>query len=293
MKKTWTIDRKKRRMIGAAYAHAIEGTHRLCMRIGTSIALLFALALVAPVIAIADDAPLGPGDVLKITVLENPDLTAESKVDESGNISFPLIGVVPIGGLSPRSAEQKISDLLINGGFLHKADVHIAVTLLQSQQVSVLGQVNKPGRYPIDGRHHVTDVLAEAGGVTPEGGDSVTVIRNRDGKSIKEVLDLSDIMRTADMKKNYELAAGDVVYVERAPKFYIYGEVQHPGGYRLERNMTVLQALSTGGGLSPRGTERGIRIKRRDAHGDMKMFEAKADEPLLPDDIVYVKESWF
>jgi len=243
--------------------------------------------------ALGSDAALGPGDVLKISVLNNPDLTLETKVDESGNITFPLIGVVPLGGLSPADAEKKMDDMLTNGGFLKKAEVHISVSLLQSQQVSVLGQVNKPGRYPIDGKHSVTDVLAEAGGVTPDGSDSVTVIRERNGKSIKEVIDLADMMRSADMKKNYELTAGDVVFVERAPKFYIYGQVQHPGGYRLERNMTVLQALSTGGGLSPRGTERGIRIKRRDTHGDLQIFEAKSDEPLQADDIVYIKESWF
>jgi polysaccharide export outer membrane protein len=244
-------------------------------------------------LAFGDDAALGPGDILKISVLGNSDLNLETKIDESGNITFPLIGVVPLGGLSPAEAENKMDDMLTKGGYLRKAEVHISVSLLQSQQVSVLGQVNKPGRYPIDGKHSVTDVLAEAGGVTPEGSDSVTVIRMRNGKSVKEVIDLADMMRSADMKKNYELTGGDVVFVERAPKFYIYGEVQHPGGYRLERNMTVLQALSTGGGLSPRGTERGIRIKRRNAHGDLQIFEAKSDDVLQTDDIVYVKESWF
>jgi polysaccharide export outer membrane protein len=254
---------------------------------------ILAISLVIPGNAYADDAVLGPGDALKISVLNNPDLTLETKVDESGKITFPLIGAVALGGLSTAEAEKKMDDMLTNGGFLRKAEVHISVSLLQSQQISVLGQVNKPGRYPIDGKHSVTDVLAEAGGVTPEGSDSVTVIRVRDGKSIKEVIDLSEMMRSADMKKNYELTGGDVVFVERAPKFYIYGQVQHPGGYRLERNMTVLQALSTGGGLSPRGTERGIRIKRRDAHGNLEIFEAKSDEALQADDIVYVKESWF
>jgi polysaccharide export outer membrane protein len=261
----------------------------------TKVMALLALALMLLMSgnAFGNDAPLGPGDVLKISVLGNPDLSLETKLDESGNITFPLIGVVGLGGLSPAEAEKRMDDMLTGGGFLRNAEVHISVSLLQSQQVSVLGQVNKPGRYPIDGKHHVTDVLAEAGGVTPEGSDSVTVIRLRNGKSIKEVIDLSEMMRSADMNKNYELTGGDVVFVERASKFYIYGEVQHPGGYRLERNMTVLQALSTGGGLSPRGTERGIRIKRRDARGNLQIFEAKSDDALQADDVVYVKESWF
>lgn len=260
-----------------------------CVRFIASMLLLAAISG----LALASDAPLGPGDILKISVLGNPDLSVEAKVDDSGNITYPLIGVVAVGGLSPVDAEKKISDKLTEGGFLRKADVHIAVSLLQSQQVSVLGQVNKPGRYPIDGKHNVTDVLAEAGGVTPEGGDSVTVIRMHDGKSFKTTIDLANMMGSADMKRNFELAGGDVIYVERAPKFYIYGQVQHPGGYRLERNMTVLQALSTGGGLSPRGTERGMRIKRRDSHGNLQSYDAGIDDILQPDDIVYINESWF
>lgn len=255
---------------------------------------LFAgLLFLCPLLSDASDAPLGPGDVLKISVLNNPDLSLETKIDDSGNITYPLIGTVALGGLPPPAAEKKISDMLINGSFLKKAEVHILVTLLQSQQVSVLGQVNKPGRYPIDGKHNVTDVLAEAGGITPDGGDTATIVRVRDGKTSKDTIDLAAMMRSGDMKKDIELVGGDTIYVDRAPKFYIYGEVQHPGGYRLERNMTVLQALSVGGGLSPRGTERGIRIKRRDSHGDMQIYDAKHDDLLQVDDIVYVKESWF
>jgi polysaccharide export outer membrane protein len=84
-----------------------------------------------------------------------------------------------------------------------------------------------------------------------------------------------------------------VLYVDRAPRFYIYGEVQRPGVFRLERAMTVLQALSTGGGLSARGTERGVRIKRRDGEGKLQIISAKHDDLLQPDDVVYVQESLF
>jgi len=243
--------------------------------------------------ACAADGAIGPGDVLKISVFGNPDLSVDAKVDDNGDITYPLIGKVSLAGLSPQAAEKKIADLLTNGSYLRKADVHISVPLLQSQQISVLGQVNKPGRYAIDGKRSMTDILALAGGVGPDGGDTVTIIRNRDGKSDKEVIDLVEMVRSGDMKRNLDLASGDVVYIERAPKFYIYGEVQHPGGYRLERNMTVLQAVSIGGGLSPRGTERGIRIKRLDSKGHLQILETNHGDLLQADDIVYVKEGWF
>jgi polysaccharide export outer membrane protein len=243
--------------------------------------------------ASAEDILLGASDVLKISVYGNPDLSLETRVSQSGGISFPLVGQVVIGGLAVSVAEKKIAGLLVSGGFVLKPQVNIMVTSQQSQQVSVLGQVDKPGRYPVDGKHSLIDILALAGGIVAEGGDKVILIRNRNGESGKEVIDLAEMMRSGDLKRNLDLHTDDVVYVERAPKFYIYGEVQRPGPYRLERGMTLLQALSVGGGLTARGTERGMRIKRRDAAGQMQEFKARHDDSILVDDVVYVKESLF
>lgn len=167
------------------------------------------------------------------------------------------------------------------------------MTSPQSQLVSVLGQVNKPGRYPVDGKQGLIDILALAGGVLPEGGDIVYLIRKRDGSSTRETVDLVKMMRAGDLKLNLDLATGDVVYVERAPRFYIYGEVQKPGAYRLESNMTVQQVLSLGGGLTARGTERGMRIKRRDSAGNITELPAKQGDVVQIDDVIYVKESLF
>ena len=132
-----------------------------------------------------------------------------------------------------------------------------------------------------------------AGGLGVEGGDAVSLIRKRGGTTTKEVIDIVEMVRNGDFKRDLDLAGNDVVYVERAPRFYIYGEVQRPGAFRLERAMTVLQALSVGGGLTPRGTERGIRIKRRDADGKLQILDAKHDDLVQVDDVVYVKESLF
>ncbi|MEB0136023.1 polysaccharide export protein EpsE [Actimicrobium sp. CCC2.4] len=242
---------------------------------------------------VAADVLLGPGDVIKVSVFGNPDLSLETRVSQTGSISFPLIGEVAIGGLAASEAEKKIASMLETGGFLRKPQVNLLVTVLQSQQVSVLGQVTRPGRYPIDGTRTLTDILALAGGVGPDGGDIVTIVRTRDGQTTKEAIDLVEMMRSGDFNKNLELTSNDVVYVERAPRFYIYGEVQRAGFFRLERDMTVLQALSAGGGLSPRGTERGIRIKRRDADGKLSEISAKMDDLLKVDDVVFVKESMF
>lgn len=236
---------------------------------------------------------LGPGDVIKASVYGSPDLQVETRVSESGRITFPLLGEVVVGGLSVASAEKKIAGLLDSGGFLRKPQVNLIVTSIQSQQVSVLGQVNRPGRYPLEGKRSVLDVLAMAGGIAVEGGDTVSLIQRRDGKSSKMVIDVIDMVRTGSLDKDLQIEAGDVIYVERAPRFYIYGEVQRPGMFRLERGLTVVQALSSGGGLSPRGTERGMVIKRRDAQGVIQTLNAKQDDMVQPEDVVYVKESLF
>jgi polysaccharide biosynthesis/export protein len=241
----------------------------------------------------AAEVLLGAGDVIKVSVYGNPDLGLETRVSEAGSITFPLLGTVPVGGLSVAAAEKKLSSLLEGGGFLRKAQVNIIVTSLQSQQISVLGQVNRPGRYPLEGKRTVIDLLAQAGGISADGGDTISVIRRRDGKTIKETLELDTMVRTADFTRDLDLVGNDVIYVERAPRFYIYGEVQRPGTFRLERSMTVLQALSMGGGLTARGTERGMRIKRRDANGKLQIIEAKHDDVVQADDVVYVKESLF
>lgn len=243
--------------------------------------------------AMADDVLLGAGDFLKISVYGNPDLSLETKISEAGSITFPLIGIVPVEGLSTSGAEKKIADLLISGGFVKKPQVNIIVTGIQSQQISILGQVNRPGRYPVDGKRSITDMLAMAGGISADGGETVTVVRSRNGKSAKRVIDIIEMVRTGNLAENYDLEANDLVYVERAPRFYIYGEVQRPGVYRLEKSMTLVQALSAGGGITLRGTEKNIQIKRRDASGKLQIIEAKHDDLILIDDVIYIQESVF
>jgi polysaccharide export outer membrane protein len=189
-------------------------------------------------VAGAVDVPLGSGDVLKISVYGNPDLSLETRVSESGSITFPMVGEVAVGGLTPAAAEKLIASRLQSGGFVRKAEVNILVTQFQGQLVSVLGQVNRPGRYPIDGKRNLTDILALAGGASATGADTVDLIRTRNGKTTKEVINIVDMMQKGTLNQDLELAGGDLIFVERAPMFYIYGEVQKPGTYRLEPNMT-------------------------------------------------------
>lgn len=235
---------------------------------------------------------LGPGDMVRITVYGSPDLNTETRVTQGGKLSFPLLGEVTVGGSSVVQAENKISTMLEQGGFVKNAQVNIIVLQFTSQQISILGDVFKPGRYPLERTSSLVEVLALAGGISPNGSDIVTILSRHEGKTEKHDYDLPDLLRKGE-GVGIMINTDDIIYVPHAPMFYIYGEVQRPGQFRLERNMTVAQALAVGGGLTMRGTERALRIKRRNAAGVLETIEAKADDLLSKDDVLFVRESLF
>lgn len=246
--------------------------------------------------ALAQDAEyaLGAGDIVRITVFQNPDLTTETRVSENGAVTFPLIGNVVVGGQTIAKAEQTIATRLREGGFVLKPQVNILPLQIRGNQIAVLGQVNRPGRYPLETFNtRLSDMLATAGGVAATGADAVVLIGVRDGKGIRAEIDLPALFGPGGEARNLVLAGGDVIYVHRAPVFYIYGEVQRPGAFRLERQMSVMQGLATGGGTSARGTVKGLQIHRRAADGKLQVIEPAMDDLLKPDDVIYVKESLF
>jgi polysaccharide biosynthesis/export protein len=256
-------------------------------------ATLIAVLVALPVAAQPRDA-LGAGDVIRVTVYQNPDLTTEATVGDTGTITFPLIGEVAVGGLAPADAQARIAQHLASGRFVLKPQVNLSVLRVRSRQVSVLGEVSRPGRYALDDvSSHLTDILAQAGGITAAGDATVVVMQNRDGKTRRELVDVAGMYRNGDLSNNVRLENGDVVYVERAAQFYVSGEVQRAGAYRLEPDMTVMQAVSVGGGLTPRGTLRGLQIHRRDADGRVHLVAAKPSDRVRADDVIVVHASLF
>jgi len=241
------------------------------------------------------DYRLGAGDAIKISVFQNPDLTVETRVAESGAVTYPLIGAVQLGGLSIADAELAIAAKLREGGFVQKPQVNIMLMQFKGNQVSVLGMVNRPGRYPIEtGNTRLTDMLATAGGAIPSGGADIIILAGtRDGKSFRQEIDIPAMFIGGNTDLDIPVAGGDIIYVHRAPMFYIYGEVQRGGSYRLERNMTVLQGLAQGAGLTVRGTERGLRIHRRGPDGKVQVISPEKSDLIQADDVLYVQESFF
>ncbi|RVT53662.1 polysaccharide export protein EpsE [Rubrivivax albus] len=246
-----------------------------------------------PAAAAPAEYRLGAGDVVRISVYQVPDLSLEARLSEAGVISYPLLGSVKLGGLSVAEAEQALANGLRDGNFVKQPQVSLLVVQVRGNQASVLGQVNRPGRYPLETAGlRLTELLATAGGVSPNGADVVTLVGTRNGQPFRQSVDLPALFRAGD-GKDPVIQDGDAVYVERAPLVYIYGEVQRPGALRLERGMTLLQALAAGGGLTQRGTEKGIRVHRKNAQGEVQVLTPAMDDGVREGDVVFVRESLF
>jgi len=226
------------------------------------------------------DSKLGAGDTVRVTVFQQADLTGEARISEKGTIAMPLIGEVKVAGMTQGEAAKHIAGELKKGKYLNNPQVTVALTTLRSRQVAVLGQVAHPGRFPLDDSARITDVIAAAGGIAATGADVVTVIRNGESQKV-------------ELTKNFNLQNGDTVYVDRAPVFYVYGEVPRGGAYRLEPNMTVMQAIVAGGGITPRGSDRRLKLRRTGPDGKVVETDAKPQDVVQADDVIFVKEALF
>lgn len=239
------------------------------------------------------DYKLAAGDAIKVQVYQNPDLTVEARVSESGSISYPLVGSVTVGGMSIGQAERAIAAALEQGQILKQPQVNIVLLQVRGNQVSVLGQVQRPGRFALETTTmRVSDVLALAGGVTPQGDDVVVVSGTRNGRPFRQAVDIPSLFSAARSGQDVLLQPGDTLYVKKAPTFYIYGAAQRPGTYKIERGMTMQQALAEGGGPTARGSER-LRLNRTRPDGTVVQLEPRLTDPVQPGDVLYVRESLF
>jgi polysaccharide export outer membrane protein len=215
-------------------------------------------------------------------------------VADDGTLSVPLAGAVQVAGLSPSEASQRIEAALKNGHFLVDPHVTLAVLVSRSQRVSVLGQVGKPGIYPIESTMTIFDLLAQAGGALETGSDVIYLLRS-DSTGVVQRYPLNT--KNLDVVQNsipgHALRGGDTIFIPRAEQFYIYGEVTSPNKYRVEPDMTVIEAIARAGGVTPRGSERRVDIKRMTADGSYVTVKAKLNDPVKPDDVIHVKESIF
>ena len=242
----------------------------------------------------ASEYKLGPGDQIRVQVYQNPDLTVEARVSEAGSISYPLVGSVAVGGMTIGQAESKIATALRNGNFLKQPQVNIVMLQVRGNQVAVLGQVQKPGRFPLETTQtRVSDMLAAAGGVTPMGDDTLIVTGTRNGQPFRKEIDIPGLFLNSRSADDILVSGGDTIFINKAPVYYIYGEAQRPGPYRIERGMTVMQALAQGGGPTARGSQSRLRLTRKGPDGREVQMDPKLTDRVEPGDVLFVRESLF
>ncbi len=236
---------------------------------------------------------LGPGDSVSIQIFGQPDIT-NIYVGDDGTINVPLAGPVQVGGSSPVEAAQRVAKALKAGGYFVDPHVTILVTQSRSQLVSVLGEVQNAGRYVITPRTTVVDLLAQAGGAKDTAAEVGYLLRpSASGRVDRIAVSLNGISTAQGATANQTLMGGDSLVVPRSEHFFVYGEVATPGMYRLEPNMSVMQAIARAGGVTARGSERRIQVKRQGKDGQIKVFKPKPVDPVQADDIIQVKESIF
>ena len=253
-----------------------------------------------------DDYVLASGDKVHIQVFENPDLTLDVKVTQDGSIAFPLIGEVNVVGLSAAKASQVIADALSRGGFINNPQVSLIVTEVVGSKITLLGFVNKPGVYPLsNSRITISEALASAGGLlnrnqqesstqsTASAGDIAIISGVRNGQPFKKEISLDDLFALKLPPELNYLTAGDVLYVPAAPTFYIYGEVQKPGTTNVLPGRNVMQAIALSGGLTLRGTQRNIKVFRKNAEGVVVKSSIGLTDLIQADDVLFVEESLF
>lgn len=268
---------------------------------------LFAIALVAlvsaPLTAPAQTAApttLEPGDVIRVSVYGQPDLTTIARVGESGEITFPLLGSVGLEGMSPSQAERHISELLDTRGIVRNAQVAVFLERRSEQNtehVTILGKVSRPGKYPLGGESSegvtsVVDLLASAGGATDAAAEKIYLMRSSGEDYVRSEIDLDSLIQLGDLSMDQSLVDGDIVLVPEAAVFYIYGQVKRPGRYMLGRDMTVMQALSVASGVTDIGNEDGI-VLRRGMDSGKSENEVDITTVLQPNDVIYVKARRF
>ena len=248
----------------------------------STVLALALLALALPATAQQASDKLGSGDALRVTVFQQPDLTTEGRVSDRGTISLPLVGEIKVAGATTTEASTRIADAYKNGKYLKSPQVTVALTAVRSRQVSVLGMVARPGRYILeDAKPGISDVIAAAGGIAAGGNENVTVIRKGESQKV------------SSLAKDFELQSGDTLYVDRGPTFYIYGEVTRAGAYPVQPGLTVMQALSVSGGMTPRGSERRLKLRRPGPDGQVVETDAKLQDQVKADDVIFVREALF
>jgi len=260
------------------------------------------------------DYRIGPDDLIEVNVFEDEKLNKTVRVSSQGNVNLPLIGVLRVKGLTGSEMEKEIRDLLAEK-YLQDPHVSVFIKEYHNQRISMLGAVTKPGVYDVTGEKTVLDLLSLAGGIRDDAGKMLFLIRppKMDEDAAKKGKDpeaetaktftagLEELLIKGDFSLNFTLEHGDVINIPPAGKVFVGGLVQRPGGFTMDKAMTLTQAIAVAGGMSTKADGTETRIFRYSGRGDQKevlTFNAYAiekgqtgDPYLQENDVIFVPRS--
>lgn len=237
---------------------------------------------------------VGAQDILTVTVFNEPQLSGRFRVENDGQFNYPFLGRIQAGGATVAEIAALVKTRLADG-YLRDPQITVDVEQFRSQNVFVIGEVRSPGRYTLTGSVTLVEVLAQAGSIAPTAGSEVLILHPQrpsdESPTLPENAD-ADVQRVdlrdiqgGRLAANVTIRDGDTIFVPRAERFYVSGHVRTPGAHVLQPGLTVLQAISLAGGLTERGSNRGIRIIR-----NKKEIDAKLSDIVQPDDTIIVRQ---
>ena len=248
---------------------------------------------------LASSIRLGQGDLVEVNVYDVPELNTHTRVSDTGDIDLPLVNQVHVEGLTVEEAEKAIEQRLDHGGFVRNPHVQLFVSEYTSDGTSVLGEIMKPGVYPVLGEQRLFNLLSAAGGLSPAAGTTITITHKAEPEKPVVVSISRNLEDHPD--SNVPIFPGDTVMVRRADVIYVVGDVNRPSGFLMDNGgkLTVLQAIALAGGTTSTAKLGGVRIIRKSPQGVAeipvslkKMLRAKADDlPLQANDILFVPAS--
>jgi len=259
-----------------------------------------ACLIVTSVFAQSSSYVIGSPDVLSITIWNQEDLTGRYTVEIDGTFTFPLVGRVQAAGLTLRNFEEELKRLLADG-FFKNPQVTVAIEEYRSQRVFIVGEVRQPGTYPLTGGMRLIEALATAGSTLGSASGEVVVVRapgagapllpGQDDTAETISVDLRELQSGAT-SQNVQLRDGDTIFVPLAETIYVFGQVRHPGSYPIQKDTTVLQALSLAGGVTEFGATNRINIVRL-VGGEQVEVRVKLNDLVSPGDTIMVPERFF
>ena len=248
----------------------------------------------SPQAPVQTDYVVGPQDVLNVRIYGEEKLSGRIRIDSDGSFPFEFLGRVKAEGMTTAQIEAHLAKAL-GDGYLRNPQVSVEVAEYRSQSVFVTGEVRAPNKYSLPGNSTLMDVLTLAGSVTPSAGNWVQITHARKGgeptgTSGSGAYDMRVNLRDIQTGKaqNIKMQDGDTIFVPKAERVWVVGQVRNPQGVVYEEGMTVFEAIAAAGGITEKGSNNRIEIVRIE-NGQRKSLDAKQTDVLKPGDQVNVR----